>query len=118
MAWDSQCGLYSVTQIDFENKMVKVYRENNGYIGKGKFALDRVKLLPCTGHKDINEKPLFEGAIITFNDNLYEVCYSDRQGFTVANSVNWFEVIFADKCSEIVGNIYENEDLKKEVRGE
>ncbi len=79
---------------------------------------NEVELLPCTGHKDIKGKPLYVGAIIKFNDELYEVCYNDNQGFCIANTVTWQSAVFADKCSEIVGNIFENEDLKKEVRGE
>ncbi len=76
-----------------------------------------IELLPCTGHKDMNGKSLFKGAIIKFNDELYEVCYNDLNGFMIANTKTWMSAVHADDCSEIVGNIFENDDLKKEVRG-
>ncbi len=83
--------------------------------GAGK---EDVILLPYTGHEDRNENPLFEGVIVKMNDDLYEVTYNDYNGFTVANIYNWFSVVYADKVCEIVGNVFEDVDLRKKVRGE
>ena len=68
-------------------------------------------LMQYTGLKDINNKEIYEGDIITYCDKLYVVDYI-FSGFYLHNPKGGFiELAECDWCCEVIGNIYENPEL-------
>lgn len=81
-------------------------------------------LMQCTGLKDKNGKLIYQGDILgDIYEGLYihycEHChqlqlYSQGYGCMACNGdIHWIEVAEDNKKLEVIGNIYENEDLLK-----
>ena len=79
-------------------------------------------LVKSTGINDIEGKEIYEGDIIEYWDN-FDECYKlavikfDKGSFIMTNDrINWnIGATNKDDKIRIVGNIYENEDLLKEM---
>ena len=79
-------------------------------------------LVKSTGFKDIEGKEIYEGDIIRYWDNFDEhyklaVIKLDKGGFIITNNrINWnIGLTNKDDKIKIVGNIYENKDLIKDM---
>ena len=79
-------------------------------------------LVKSTEFKDIEEKEIYEGDIIRYWDNFDEhyklaVIKLDKGGFIITNNrINWnIGLTNKDDKIKIVGNIYENKDLIKDM---
>ena len=79
-------------------------------------------LVKSTGFKDIEGKEIYEGDIIRYWDNFDEhyklaVIKLDKGGFIITNNrINWnIGLTNKDDKIKIVGNIYENKDLIKNM---
>lgn len=79
-------------------------------------------LMQCTGLKDNNDKLIFEGDIFTVlhcGEKKVVVFWDDEQArFRVKNAAHNLLQTMRSDYIEVIGNIYENPELLKEVRGE
>nr|DAG03320.1 MAG TPA: YopX protein [Siphoviridae sp. ct6rT12] len=97
-------------RVDFENNSVEINADES-YI-----------LSEYTGLKDIRGKEIYEGDIIfeSFGEKYYKVVFengsfrAEFEGDFEEHSFDLIDVV-AQGC-EVVGNIYENPELIKEVR--
>ena len=79
-------------------------------------------LVKSTGFKDIEGKEIYEGDIIRYWDNFDEryklaIIKFDAGGFIMINDGIRWNIYLTDENDEIkiVGNIYENKDLLKDM---
>ena len=113
------------------NKMVEVneinWYENSDdkgnissirYAGETKYAHhyfefdpNDVILMQYTGYKDMKGREVYEGDIVRYYDDIYEVKWM-WAGFYIHSLQNGFdELATNENFVEVIGNIYENPDL-------
>lgn len=118
--------MVEVTEINWYNNL---YEKGNissiRYAGETTYAHhyfefdpNNVILMQYTGYKDKNGKEIYEGAIVKYYDELYEVHWM-LGGFYIVDikEGGFSEVATNERYMEVVGNIYENPesyDIKKE----
>lgn len=79
--------------------------------GKDYFGYeDDIALIQYTGYRDINDKEIYEGDIVRFNEKFYEVRWM-FSGFYMSTNDDYLPVATNEEDMEIVGNIYENPEL-------
>nr|DAT03180.1 MAG TPA: YopX protein [Caudoviricetes sp.] len=116
-------AIFEVISIDYVSKKVTYIVERTGHllnIRHDKF--NDVELMQYTGIKDKDNKKIYEGDILfeSFGEKYYKVIF-ENGGFRAEFEGDFDEYSFdlidvvAQGC-EIVGNIYENSELIKEVR--
>lgn len=77
------------------------------------YEVDPSTLGECTGLRDMNGKLIFEGDIVKYKDNCYEIKYLKKyMRFSPVKPGTVFAV-FDYTQSEIVGNIHDNPELLK-----
>ena len=130
--------IVDVEEIDFMNKVINyIYNdyENNRQEIVGAY-FENIELMQYTGLKDKNNKEIYEGDIIKFEDcsidgtkEFYNIGVIEREGkrdelvisqllfektYFTENYMDFIDQTF--EVSEIIGNIYENPELIKEAR--
>ena len=76
-----------------------------------------VELMQYTGLKDKNGVKIFEGDIVKFDDNLYQIVYDDEDcSFVLSSKEEKHRVLgcWRTPKMEVIGNIYENKELLEE----
>ena len=79
-----------------------------------------IELMEYTGLKDKNNKEIYEGDIVTLHNGKYKVIFNSKEArFVLRDDEFEMNIPFTNnnnKRMEVVGNIYENPELIKEVR--
>lgn len=130
-AWDKITKqIFEVKEIDFNamERNIYGYIATNSIFGKSDTELqwrsfDKVELMQFTGSKDKNRVEIYEGDIVKYVNELYTVEFLNGGFFLKCtteldsdNSDLIYGVHFSDVSSlenncEVVGNIYENNEL-------
>lgn len=121
-AWDKKLKLLrNVSYIDFERKKM-IY--HNGFVSY--YAnFEDAEIMQSTGLKDKNGKEIFEGDIVQYLDGEYSfigVVKISAFGIYAKNKYdNYNFEDFADENTKeadvaVIGNIYENKELKENAR--
>ena len=116
-------AIFEVILINYVTKKVTYLLERVGHLLSIRDAkFNDVELMQYTGIKDKDNKKIYEGDILfeSFGEKYYKVIF-ENGGFRAEFEGDFDEYSFdlidvvAQGC-EIVGNIYENSELIKEVR--
>ena len=108
--------IYNVLAIDFETGDIEI---DNGTDNEGKSILKLVPkhLLQCTGLKDKNGKLIYEGDIVRFyDDTICIIKWDNESGMFCTLDTEGQAMIGVPKYYEVLGNIYENPELAKEIK--
>ena len=102
--------VYDVVSIDFDHELV--------FIEDGFFEMIRYNnLLQCTGLKDKNGKLIYEGDIVRFyDDTICIIKWDNESGMFCTLDTEGQAMIGVPKYYEVLGNIYENPELAKEIK--
>ena len=117
--------IVNVEEIDFMNKVINYIDndyENNRQEIRGA-CFEDIELMEYTGLKDKNNKEIYEGDIVKLraNHGIGVVKYSDEWGAFVVEYIKprplaVLGMNYYKEDIEVIGNIYENPELIKEVR--
>ncbi|MBG1058271.1 hypothetical protein F6R29_14830 [Staphylococcus aureus] len=120
-AWDKLGKeMHKVSVIDFSSKGARIIRlagvQSNGK-GDHKRWHSSVELMQSTGFKDVNGVEIYEGDIVQ-NSYSGEVSFIEfQEGAFYITCSNVTELISEnDDIIEIIGNIFENEELLEAMR--
>ena len=118
-AWDKIDRIMrEVYSINFINEDMCLMCDN---LGRVQMNFSDAELMQYIGRRDINDKEIYEGDIVKVNDKLYEVIFDESYvGFNLKNyfdsSSDYPKIAFSELNNiEVVGNIYEDTKLLKEV---
>lgn len=118
-AWDKELQtMLDVSLIDFKKRVLV---GEHWKFGETNFmSFDEIKLIKSTGLKDKNGKEIFEGDVLGTKDGLLNgvVEYRTDLGMWTNSLIRYNN--FERLCNvagnrEIIGNIYENPELLKEL---
>ena len=119
-AWDKETKtMIEVSSINFEEHLILGGHWEFGQTESIKF--DEIELMQSTGLKDKDGQEIFEGDILKSNKYITSVFYEDgaycvKFRRTPNTTVTMNVISFIEKYkTRIVGNIYENPELLKEV---
>lgn len=104
--WDENGNLISIN-----------YPEGKDYFGYE----DDIALMQYTGCKDMKGKEIYEGDIVKYRNNLYQVewvffsFYIHRIDGRILKELE--KVAIDEKGMELIGNIYENPELLEKIGG-
>lgn len=115
--------VFEVESIRFDTKVVEVYDEN--YHMYRFFDFDEVEFIYGTGFIDKNGKEIESGDILkTEFEDVYSIKFNNVYGFcAIKEDIRlWFAEEDLDyelretlSKTEVIGNIYENDDLWKKI---
>jgi len=71
-------------------------------------------LMQFTGLRDKKGEEIFEGDIVTWNDEMGQIAFEYGR-FWFVNSLGWHKTSLVDSQVEIIGNIWENKELAVQV---
>ena len=120
-AWDTYKKIW--TEYKIHEGIVFFLDKNTGvWVGKYDEGYKEFDLMQYTGLKDMKDKEIYEGDILfeSFGEKYYKVVFengsfrAEFEGDFEEHSFDLIDVV-AQGC-EVVGNIYENPELIKEVR--
>ena len=113
--------MISVEEIAFDTRWVRSFYK----LTSRWFKLEEVELMQSTGLFDRNGQEIFEGDIVTDGDVISDIKYHQTLGFYMIGKygfsvpfgqgvdVEYFEefAVHVSKTFEVIGNIYENQEL-------
>ena len=111
--------MVNVAEIDIDHQLIYHYGFDDF---EGNFEnFNSIELLQYTGLKDMRGKEIYEGDIVTLHNGKYKVIFNTEEArFVLRDDEFELEIPFTNnnnnKRMEVVGNIYENSELIKEVR--
>lgn len=119
-AWDKESKeMYFVRTIRFPKYTEKVISKFRVWLDGGNLSgqtKSTMELMQYTALKDKNGKEIFEGDIIENDSERYEIVWDEEQLLWLAQSE--YPVYLSElgnKETFILGNIYENPELLKEI---
>lgn len=114
-------AIFEVILIDYVTKKVTYILERIGHllnIRHDKF--NDIEFMQYTGLKDKNGKEIYEGDIVKFLNGIFEVIWCNEKASFILKNKEYKEflnfIYENNNGMEIVGNIYQNLELYKEVR--
>ena len=116
--------MLSIIGIDFNYEYIRYTEDDNLFNSDYKVAeFKDIELLQYIGMKDKNNNEIYEGDILKLRDNhgIQLVKYYDEWGAFVVEYVKSKPLVvlgmsYYKEDIEVIGNIYENPELIKEVR--
>lgn len=116
-AWDkSEEMMCFVSIIDFEHKEVTLLYPTETYKEDDK-SFDEIELMQYTGLKDKNGKEIYEGDIVRWVDIDGKI-YTSKVFFKNGAFLPVCNIFRQSIDCEIIGNIYEDEDLFRVINNE
>ena len=110
---DSKHKMKEVIYIDTTNKFIGVdlYDEDEMDWDTKMFVFNQVELMQYTGLKDKECAEVYEGDIVKIGGCIDVIIFENGK-FTTKQSSDKYQSLYnyIDRC-EVIGNIYENEDL-------
>jgi len=117
--WDAHKRMW--TEYRIHDGVVYFLDKSTGvWVGKYDKRYKEFDLMQYTGLKDKNNKEIYEGDIVTLHNGKYKVIFNSKEArFVLRDDEFEMNIPFTNnnnKRMEVVGNIYENPELIKEVR--
>ena len=114
-------AIFEVILIDYVSKNVTYILEKIGHLLSIRDAkFNEIELMQYTGLKDKNGKEIYEGDIVKFLNGIFEVIWCNEKASFILKNKEYKEflnfIYENNNGMEIVGNIYQNLELYKEVR--
>lgn len=111
-AWDKlNKDMFNVESINFQER--RVYKDTVSY---RKF--NDVELMQYTGLKDEYDDEIYEGDIVTLHNSKYKVIFSSKEArFILKDEFFEMDIPFTNNNNErmeIIGNIYESQELMED----
>lgn len=102
------CEIFEVNEIYFDQKLVY----GNRYRNKP-FTFDDIELMQYTEFKDINGKEIYEGDIVEFCDENFQIVIRDGMFLRVPINKNESPISLHERFpyDKVRGNIYQNPEL-------
>ena len=112
--------IVNVEEIDFMNKVINYI--DNDYLNNRQEIIgayfEDIELMQYTGLKEKNNKEIYEGDIVKFLNDIFEVIWRDEKAkFMLKNKEykEFLNFLYENNTEmEIVGNIYENPELMED----
>lgn len=113
-AWDKlNKDMFNVESINFQER--RVYKDTVSYR-----EFNDVEFIQYTGLKDKNGKEIYEGDIVILHNGKYKVIFNTEEArFVLRDDEFEINIPFTNNNNErmeVLGNVYENPELIKEVR--
>ena len=111
-------SMIDVMEIDIDNQTIFYYwfGDHDGHFEN----FNKIDLMEYTGLKDKNNKEIYEGDIVIHHNKMHKIIFNAEEArFVLRDDEFELEIPFTNnnnKRMEVVGNIYENSELIKEVR--
>ena len=101
--------MFNVKSINFQER--RIYRNTVSYC-----KFNDIELMEYTGLKDMDGKEIYEGDILfeSFREEYFKVVFENGSFRAEADGYSLDLEDYDDIC-EVVGNIYENPELLKEI---
>lgn len=116
-AWDKKRKrMFAVTTLNASGA-VSVFIDDDGlYL----LPAEQIELMQYTGLKDKDDKEIFEGDIVDYNDDgecIGVVEYDAPEFYLDADATNWARMFLKGTPHQrVIGNIYENSELLKKEK--
>ena len=101
-----------ISSINFLDPATKKFATEDIFI---RYYKPTVYLMQFTGLRDKRGEEIFEGDIVEWKGEMGQIMFSVGR-FVFANSAGWKDNLLVNDQLEIIGNIWENEELLSQVQ--